>query len=246
MASSAEKAFVPKGGSAWLHEETSVSKEPFKSRFWAPAEAGSETASRAGRSHRADRVMETSLPLTRPVQDCLACKKCASGLSGSGFPFADEPREIRQTPAFVGQGARRGNRLLDLLPRAWRGSARRPTRPGRSPCARRRPCPSLAERRRVGLDVEQVVLDLEGEADRACRRRRGARGPRRRPREEPADGERRADQAAGLALVDPLDELLGRVRLLPPPRGPRPGRRSCRPCRSRRRPSLTTRTFASV
>ena len=102
---------------------------------------------------------------------------------------------------------------------------------GRGVLARR-----LAEGRRVRLDVEQVVLDLEREADRAP----VAVEPREifvcREGEDAAHGERRADQAAGLALVDRGDELLRGGAARRSPRDPPPGRRSCPSSRSRRRP----------
>ena len=90
-----------------------------------------------------------------------------------------------------------------------------PRRPGTSPCRRRRLCadvlPSVAA---SASTSEQVVLDLEGEADGSPVGVQAREVLVPGEGEEAAGRERGADQAAGLALVDPRDEILRGMCLL--------------------------------
>src|SRR5438477_3530595 len=115
-----------------------------------------------------------------------------------GCPFGDEAREVWQTAAAARQRARGFDRLIDLFgqhrARARDSPDGRKSRLAGGRVLSRR----LAERRGIRLDVEQIVLDLESEADRAAVGIKkgevlfGSEG------EKPADRQGSADQAAGL------------------------------------------------
>src|SRR5450759_3069387 len=136
-----------------------------------------------------------------------------SNLQSSIHSFADEPGEVRETPPRARKRARDLDRLLDLLLEHRARTLDAPDRRKRDLAGGRVLARRFAERGGVGLDVQQVVLDLEGEADGAPVRVEALEVLVAGEGEEAADGERGPDQAAGLALVDPQDQIFG-VRLL--------------------------------
>ena len=133
--------------------------------------------------------------------------RCAQDDKGEGdtllrLPLSDEPREIGQDSPLAWQVTRGFDRLVDFFAQHSAGAVDTPDGGERRLAGGRVLARGLAERRGVRLEVEEVVLDLEGQADRA------AIGVQAREilvfgeGEEAADGEGGADQAAGFALMD--------------------------------------------
>ena len=154
----------------------------------------------------------------------------------SRFPLADETRQVRQPAAAPGQGSCRRGRLFERcgqhLARALDAPHTRKRRLARGGILAGR----LSERRGVGFDVEQIVLDLESEPERAPVPVQPLEVLFPGEREDPAERERSADRGGRSCFRGWRRRAPPTAARSPALRGPPPVRRSCRWFRWRRRP----------